>query len=141
MSLKTYSGSCHCGVVRFEADLDLRAGSNRCNCSLCFKARAWFSFAKGGEHFRLLHGMDALSEYRWTPKGRPEPFLKYAFCRHCGIRIFAQGEMPELGGTFHAVPVTSLDDVPADELAESPVKFVDGRHGHFDRAPEDVRLL
>jgi len=141
MPLKTYSGSCHCGAVRFETDLDLGAGTNRCNCSLCFKARAWFAFAKGAERFRVLEGAAALSEYRWTPPGRAEPFLTYAFCRHCGIRIFAQGVMPELGGTFHAVHLTSLDDVPPDELAASPLKFADGRHGHFDRAPEDVRFL
>ena len=141
MSLKTYSGGCHCGAVRFEADLDLAAGSNRCNCSLCFKARAWFAFAKGAEHFRLLAGADALSEYRWTPPERPEPFLTYAFCRHCGIRVFGRGEMPALGGTFHAVHLTALDDAAAEDLAQSPVQFVDGRHGHFDRAPEDVRLL
>jgi hypothetical protein len=140
MSHKTYSGSCHCGAVRFETDLDLTAGSNRCNCSLCFKARAWFAFAKGAASFRLLAGSEALREYRWTPAGMAGPFLTYAFCGHCGIRVFGRGELPALGGTFHAVPVTTLD-APAEELAASPVNYVDGRNGRFDRAPEDLRLL
>jgi hypothetical protein len=145
MPLKTYSGGCHCGAVRFEADLDLAAGSNRCNCSFCFKARAWFAFAKGAEHFRLLEGQDALSEYRWKPPARTEPFLEYAFCSHCGIRIFARAELPQLGGLFHAVQLstldTTLDDATADELAASPLSYADGRHDQFNGPPADVRLL
>jgi hypothetical protein len=141
MAQKTYSGSCHCGAVRFEAELDLAAGSNRCNCSFCFKARAWFAFAKGAAAFRLRSGSDALSEYRWTPPHRDAPFLRYAFCRHCGIRVFARGDLPSLGGVFHAVPVTTLDDAPVEELAASPVHFIDGRHDRFDQAPDEVRLL
>ena len=140
MSVQTYTGSCHCGAIRFEADIDLDEGSMRCNCSYCAKARTWFAFAKGPQRFRLLDGA-GVSEYRWTPPERPEPFLTYAFCRHCGIRVFGRGEMPALGGTFHAVHLTALDDTAAEALAQSPVQFVDGRHGHFDRAPQDVRLL
>jgi hypothetical protein len=47
MSVETYQGSCHCGAIRFEADLDLAEGSNRCKCSYCAKARAWFAFSRG----------------------------------------------------------------------------------------------
>ncbi len=141
MALRIYSGSCHCGAVRYEADLDLSAGTLRCNCSLCTKARAWFAFAKGAESFRLIAGEAALAEYRWTPEGRPEPFLRYRFCRSCGIRAFARGELESLGGTFHAVPVTSLDHVDADELAAAPIRYVDGRQGRYEEQPVDIRAM
>jgi len=141
MALKTYSGSCHCGAVRYQADIELAAGTNRCNCSYCFKSRAWFAFARGAERFRLLNGAEALTEYRWTPPGRPEPHLRYRFCRTCGVRAFAQGELEALGGVFHAVPVNTLDDVDPDELAGAPLNYIDGRHGRYDSKPADTRLM
>ncbi len=90
MSMKTYRGSCHCGAVRFEADIDLGAGLAKCNCSLCTKARAWFAFVKP-ERLRLLAGAEAQADYQWVPPGRPHPFLRYHFCKTCGIRTFGQG--------------------------------------------------
>jgi hypothetical protein len=46
-----------------------------------------------------------------------------------------------LGGAFHAIQVTLLDDVDPDLLAESPIRYVDGRNDHFDQPPADTRLL
>lgn len=133
MSLNTYTGSCHCGAIRFEADLDLDEGSNRCNCSYCAKARAWFAFAKGPERFRLLSGA-GISEYRWTPPGDPEPHLTYTFCRHCGIRTFARGNVEALGGTFHAINLPTLALAP-EQFASIPVRYINGRERRYDEAP------
>ncbi len=139
MSLKTYHGSCHCGAVQFEADIDLSVGTTRCNCSFCAKARTWFAYALP-QHFRLLWGEDAQMEYRWTPIGQPAPHLLYHFCRVCGISTPGFGEHGPDRTPFYFIPVALLDGVDADELAAS-IHYVDGRHGRFDRPPDDTRLL
>ena len=139
--VKTYTGSCHCGAVRFEADIDLAAGTNRCNCSICAKSRAWFAFAKGPTAFRLLSDPEALATYQWTPPGMPSPHLSYRFCRHCGVRAFARGDLPALGGVFHAVHIPTLDDVSEADRTTSPIRYIDGRAGEFEREPAETRWL
>ncbi|HEX9168292.1 MAG TPA: GFA family protein [Roseiarcus sp.] len=140
MTLKTYLGSCHCGAIRFEADVDLGRGTVKCNCSSCAKARAWLVFASP-DCFRLIAGADSQGLYQWTPPGRAAPTLHYHFCKNCGIRTPSHGVAEALGGKFHAIQVTLLDDVDPDELASAPIQFVDGRNNHFDQAPADTRLL
>jgi hypothetical protein len=132
---KTYLGSCHCGAVRFSCDLDLAAGTTRCNCSFCTKSRFWLAFARKGE-FRLLQGEEALTNYQWTPPHMKAPFLSLLFCRTCGVRGFTKGgHLPALGGEFHAVNLACLDDAEAD-LAAAPVRYIDGRHDDYERTPE-----
>ena len=140
MSMKTYSGSCHCGAVRFQAELDLAEGTVKCNCSSCTKARSWIKFTPA-DRFRLLKGEEAQAEYQWTPPGRANPMLQFYFCKRCGIRTPGRGDLEMLGGAFYAVQVSLLDDLDPNELAAAPIRYIDGRHDHFDRAPDDVRSL
>ena len=126
--------------MRYEAEFDLDAGSNRCNCSLCSKARAWFLFVRG-DKFKLLAGGEILSTYEWVPPGRSTPGLTYRFCSRCGVRLFATGEHDQLGGHFYAIHVPTLDDVDREELVRAPLHLVDNAHDRPDRQPADTRLM
>jgi hypothetical protein len=137
---KTYRGSCHCGAVQFECALDLAAGTMRCNCSFCRKARTWLAFAPS-KAFRLMAGADALTDYQHTPEGKTEPFLHLTFCSRCGVRPFARGGfLPAFGGEFYAVSVACLDDASDEELAAAPVSYPDGRNSDWT-APAPHRYL
>jgi hypothetical protein len=131
---QTYVGGCHCGAVRYEADLDLTEGTVKCNCSICSKARAWLA-ATDSRNFRLLSGAEAISEYRFG-----EQRIRHLFCKHCGIKSFGRGSGPD-GQEFVAIVVSCLENVPAAELAALPVMYVDGRNDDFASAPAETRHL
>ena len=133
--LKTYHGSCHCGAVRFEADIDLSQGSSKCNCSICSKTRAWEAIVRP-DAFRLLAGEDALSDYQFG--GRSS---HHYFCRHCGVRPFVKGYVEEIGGDFVAIHVMTIDEIDAQELVDTPVTFMDGRANSWWTVPAETRHL
>ncbi len=125
----TYHGSCHCGAVRFECELDFANGTSKCNCSACGKYRFWKAIVMAPS-FRLLQGQDALADYQFGSHT-----IHHRFCKHCGTKPFGHANVKELGGHFYAVNVACLDDATAEELAAAPVQYEDGRHDHWDRAP------
>lgn len=86
----TYSGSCHCGAVRFEARTTL-SPAVRCNCSFCRRRGAVMANVEARD-FRLLAGDDALGLYQWNTR-----IAKHYFCRQCGIYTFHRPRMrPEI---------------------------------------------
>jgi hypothetical protein len=135
---RIYHGSCHCGAVRFEAELDLAAETSRCNCSICAKSRFWKAIVPAAA-FHMTQGEDAVSEYRF--EGRTGAGIRHVFCRRCGVKAFGSGTHEQLGGTFYGVNVACLDDASDRELAEAPVVYQDGRHDNWQAAPAETRYL
>ena len=121
MTMRLHHGSCHCGAVRFEAEIDLAAGTIRCNCTLCTKQRSWVAIVPRAA-LRLFSGEAALSEYRCNTRTE-----QHFFCATCGVRPFGYGSSPRWGA-YVAVGVACLDDVTAAEPAAVPVRLLDGRN-------------
>jgi len=132
---KTYHGSCHCGAIRFAADIDLKEGTYKCNCSMCSKMRTWIAMLPPGA-FRLLSGSVALADYQFGRKA-----IHHQFCRHCGIHPFGWSEIPETGERRHVVSLMCLDDISDTELAETPVTCSDGRNDNWKTPPAETRHL
>ena len=135
MARKTYHGSCHCGAVKFEADLDIAAGTGKCNCSICAKKRMWGIGIKP-EQFRLVAGEDDLGDYQFGSKQG-----HHRFCRTCGVSLFGHGYVEQIGGEYVSVQVAALDDLDLSELAAAPVQYMDGRNDNWWNPPAETRHL
>ena len=115
-------GSCHCGAVRYEVDLDPNAGASRCNCTICTKIAAASAIVKP-EALKLLAGADSLSVYEWGGK-----ISRRFFCKRCGIHAFARGHLKELGGDYVSVNLNAIDDIDVSQVS---LVHWDGRHNNW----------
>ncbi|MEM0900754.1 MAG: GFA family protein [Pseudomonadota bacterium] len=73
-------GSCHCGGVKFEADLvDGYETARRCDCSIC-RMRGAIAVSANVSEFTILKGGELLSLYQFNTKQ-----AEHYFCSVCGI--------------------------------------------------------
>jgi hypothetical protein len=109
----TYSGSCHCGKIRFEVDADLDE-VRVCDCSVCRK-RGTLSHRVEPSCFRLLTPLAELSQYQWHTRTATD-----YFCPVCGILPFRR---PRTAPHLWTINVRCLDGV---DLTKIPIKLVFG---------------
>src|SRR4029078_105870 len=83
--LKSYTGGCHCGKVRYQVEADLSGPVISCNCSMCGRTGTLLTFVPA-KQFTLLSGEDALTDYQFN-----KHVIHHLFCKTCGIKSFARG--------------------------------------------------
>jgi hypothetical protein len=110
-TMKTYRGSCHCGKVRFEVDVDLDH-VRVCDCSICRK-RGALSHRVEPSRLRVLTPLEELSVYRWHTRTATD-----YFCPVCGILPFRR---PRTGPHLWTINVRCLEDVDLAVLRLVPV--------------------
>jgi hypothetical protein len=116
--MTTYTGSCQCGAVAFEAKLSLD-NPVTCNCSRCQRLGSVLVFTPR-DSFRLLRGQENLTEYLFNKQ-----VIRHTFCKTCGIEGFAFAPAPD-GTPMAAVNVNVLDGVDPRDVA-SRAHHYDGR--------------
>jgi hypothetical protein len=99
------TGSCHCGAIRYEADVD-PATAGVCHCTDCqvLSGTAFrFSVRAVPGSFRIVAGAPRV----YTKTADSGTLRDQAFCEHCGSPIYAATPGPEprvyslRAGTIH----------------------------------------
>jgi hypothetical protein len=111
-----YTGSCHCGNVKFQVQGTVDAAL-ACNCSMCQRKGSllWFT---SREKFHVSTPDENAGTYTFNKHA-----IKHRFCRTCGIHPYAEGLDPK-GNAMAAVNLRCLENFELDSV---PVTNYDGR--------------
>jgi hypothetical protein len=108
-----YSGSCHCGVVKFRVTVHKHEAVD-CNCSICRK-KGFLHLIVPPENFELISGAENLTTYEFNTG-----IAQHTFCRDCGIHAFYR---PRSHPDWFDVNLRCLDE---DVLSRFQISQFDG---------------
>jgi hypothetical protein len=115
------SGQCHCGTVKFTADIAEPLRGARCDCSIC-AIKGAVTVGTPLDGLTVLEGKDALNLYQFNTG-----VAKHYFCSKCGSYTFHQRRSdPDTYG----VNVACLGLNPYHDFPD--VAVVDGVHHSRD---------
>lgn len=89
---RTYRGSCECGAVLYEVELDLAPS---------VPAHSVWERTARRHALRLLAGSESLSGHQFSSDAH------HFFCERCGVRLFSHHH-PESARGFYALDLKSL---------------------------------
>jgi centromere protein V len=120
--MRTHSGGCHCGRVRFEVQAPAQIEVADCNCSLC-RMSGYLHLIVPKERFKLLRGEDALSTYTFN-----SGVARHFFCSTCGVKSFY---IPRSHPDGISVNARCIDEGSIESMSIQPF---DGRDWEKGRA-------
>ena len=109
-------GGCHCGAVRFSAEVAEQVEVLDCNCSICSMTGFRHLIVPHGD-FTLERGQEALSSYRFGTGA-----AEHLFCCRCGVKSYYQ---PRSHPEAWSVNLNCLD---AGHGLEVALRSFDGRN-------------
>lgn len=129
-SKKNFSGGCHCGYIRYTADIDLtEPKASKCNCSICLKTNR-LSLSVTPEQFKLVSpsSFEDLADYTFGSKSQ-----HHYFCKACGIHCVGKGSYVWEGKEVHnmSINAVTLDEDQGIDLRAFKVTYWDGRENNW----------
>ena len=120
--MRTHTGGCHCGRVRFEVIAPATLEVTDCNCSICSKY-GYLHLIVPADRFKLLSSREALTTYSFNTH-----VAKHFFCSACGVKSFY---IPRSHPDGISVNARCID---SDTIEAMSVKPFDGRDWEKGRA-------
>lgn len=145
----TFNGSCHCGFIKYTANIALppageKVTASRCNCSVCHKSGFFSVSLDSSDDLHLLSpsSVSEVGDYIWR-----NPDIHQYFCPKCGIRVWGRGKYVLEGKEipFCAISARTLDlDGLEGDLKETmdmrnwKIQYWDGKKDNWMAGGKEV---
>lgn len=111
--MKTYTASCHCGVVKISFETEPITDALECNCSHCERKGLLLIFMPT-EKIKVLSGEGHQTEYRFNKQT-----IGHLFCKTCGVQVYSKAQFD--GKEMSSVNVRTVDDIDLEDITRKKV--------------------